>query len=208
MFGMYTPEEMFKDLGYIEGMLLFMHFRIHGQSLDEGLLPLMSLEYVPKFREVEVYIETGVSLIEKHLMERMTRVTFHQTIHVGKDGTIVAIDFRVCDSDNEFPLPWSTEKMIKDRTRRLSDEFEFIKLLAEIDHEFGLDNSSQNEQDVSNDVDFDDVVFDDVDFDDVSFDDVDFDIVDIDVGMDDLDFEQELEELLYYAIDNNHSGVA
>ncbi|GJY32823.1 hypothetical protein Tco_0417292, partial [Tanacetum coccineum] len=31
--------------------------------------------------------------------------------------------------------------------RRLSDEFEFRKLLAEIDHEFGLDNSSQDEQD-------------------------------------------------------------
>ncbi|GJT67551.1 hypothetical protein Tco_1019031, partial [Tanacetum coccineum] len=49
------------------------------QSLDEGLLPLMSeedvirvLEYVPRFREVEVYIEIGISLVEKHLMERMT----------------------------------------------------------------------------------------------------------------------------------------
>ncbi|GJX47508.1 reverse transcriptase domain-containing protein [Tanacetum coccineum] len=70
---------MFKDLGYIEGMLLFMHFRIPRQSLDGGLLPLMSeedvirfLEYVLRFREAEVYIETGVSLVEKHLMERMT----------------------------------------------------------------------------------------------------------------------------------------
>ncbi|GKD79638.1 hypothetical protein Tco_1342259 [Tanacetum coccineum] len=80
----------------------------------------------------------------------------------------------------------------------------FIKLLAEIDHEFGLDNSSQDEQDISNDVDFDDVVFDDVsfedvDFDDVSFDDIEFDVVDFDVGIDDLNFEQELEEVLYYA---------
>ncbi|GKD99574.1 hypothetical protein Tco_1387558 [Tanacetum coccineum] len=52
-------------------------------------------------------------------------------------------------------------------TRRLSDEFEFRKLLAEIDNVFGLDNSSQDEQDVSNDVSFDDVAFDDVSFDDV-----------------------------------------
>ncbi|GKC49247.1 hypothetical protein Tco_1071992 [Tanacetum coccineum] len=134
--------------------------RILGQSLDEGLLPLMSkedeirfLEYVPRFREVLVYIEIGVSLVEKHLMELMTSkhnvvlieeiidhdvndavrkelgadsgnsgkiplVTFHQTSHVGKDGTIVATDFRVCDSDNEFPPPWSTKKMLEDRARR------------------------------------------------------------------------------------------
>ncbi|GJZ48522.1 hypothetical protein Tco_0602354 [Tanacetum coccineum] len=60
---------MFKDLGYIDGRLLFMHFRIPRESLDEGLLPLMSeeyvirfLEYVPRFREVGVYIEIDVSL--------------------------------------------------------------------------------------------------------------------------------------------------
>ncbi|GKG50912.1 hypothetical protein Tco_0539036, partial [Tanacetum coccineum] len=72
--------------------------------------------------------------------------------------------------------------ILEDRTRRLSEEFEFVKLLAEINHEFGLVNSSQDEQDVSNDVDIDDVVFDDV-----SFDDVNFDVVDFDVVMDDLD---------------------
>nr|GEY82902.1 hypothetical protein [Tanacetum cinerariifolium] len=72
-----------------------------------------------KFREVEVYVETGVLVVEKHPVERMTK----------------------------------------------------------IDHEFGLDNSSRDEQDVSNDVDFDDV----------SFDDVDFDVADFDVVMDDLD---------------------
>ncbi|GJV95313.1 hypothetical protein Tco_1546890 [Tanacetum coccineum] len=156
------------------------------------------LEYVPRFREVEVYIETDVSFVEKHLMERMTSkgkamlieeivdhdvndpigneldadsrnngkiplVTFDQTSHVGKDGTIVA---------NRFAC------ML----------FENRSYHQEIDHEFGLDNSTQDEQDVSNDVDFDDVVFDDVsfddvDFDDVSFDDVDLDVVDFDVGI-------------------------
>nr|GFD45135.1 hypothetical protein [Tanacetum cinerariifolium] len=55
---------------------------------------------------------------------------------------------------------------------RLSEEFEFRKLLAEIDHEFGLDNSSRDKQDVSNDV---------------NFDDVDFDVADFDVVMDVLD---------------------
>ncbi|GJX55566.1 hypothetical protein Tco_0285463 [Tanacetum coccineum] len=159
-------------------MLLLTHFRIPRESLNEGLLPLMSeedmilfLEYVPRFREVEVYIETNVSLVERHMMEQMTStklikeivdddvndtvgkefdadsgnsgklslVTFHQTNHVGKDRTVVANDFH-------------------------SDEFEFRKLLAEIDHEFGFDNPSQDEQDVSNDVDFDDVIFDDISF--------------------------------------------
>ncbi|GKA27173.1 hypothetical protein Tco_0713341 [Tanacetum coccineum] len=129
--------------------------------------------------EVEVYIETDVSLVEKHIIERMKSkgkavlieeimdhdvndavgkdldadsgnigriplVTFHQTNHVGKDGTIVATDFHVCESDNEFPPPWSIERFLEDRTRRLSDEFEFKKLLAEIDHEFGLDNSNDS----------------------------------------------------------------
>ncbi|GJY77901.1 hypothetical protein Tco_0483702 [Tanacetum coccineum] len=90
-------------------------------------------------------------------------VTFHQTNHVGKDGTIVATDFHVRDSDDKFPP------------------------------------ACQDEQDVSNDVDFDDVIFDDVSFDHVSFDDVEFNVVDFDVGMDDLNFEYELEEVLYYA---------
>ncbi|GJS36294.1 hypothetical protein Tco_0534676 [Tanacetum coccineum] len=55
---------MFKDLGYIDGRLLLTHFRIPRESLDEGLLQLMSdedvsrfLEYVHSFREEEVYIE-------------------------------------------------------------------------------------------------------------------------------------------------------
>ncbi|GKD63189.1 hypothetical protein Tco_1305297 [Tanacetum coccineum] len=32
----------------------------------------MGDEYVPRFREVEVYIKTGVSLVERHMMEQMT----------------------------------------------------------------------------------------------------------------------------------------
>ncbi|GJU71012.1 hypothetical protein Tco_1262417 [Tanacetum coccineum] len=115
---------------------------------------------------------------------KLPLVIFHQTSYVRKDGIVVVNDFRVIDSDNEFPPPWSAIKMIGDRTKRLSDEFEFRNLLAEIDHEFGLDNLSQDEQDVSNDANFDDVVFDDVSFDD------------------------EMEELLYYDTDDgaNISG--
>ncbi|GJW23841.1 hypothetical protein Tco_0037652 [Tanacetum coccineum] len=68
----------------------------------------------------------------------------------------------------------------------------------------------RDEQDVLNDVNFNDVVFDDVsfddvDFDDVSFDDIEFDVIDFNVGIDDLNFEQELEEVLYYATDYSAS---
>nr|GEV65740.1 transposase, MuDR [Tanacetum cinerariifolium] len=79
MFSMNILEEMFEDLGYIDGRLLFTHFKIPGQSLDEGLLPLMSNEdvirllvYVPRFRKLEVYIEIGVSLVQRNMIEGMT----------------------------------------------------------------------------------------------------------------------------------------
>nr|GFA42871.1 hypothetical protein [Tanacetum cinerariifolium] len=220
---------MFKNLGYIEGMLLFKHFRIHRESLDEGWIPLMFeegviiyLEFVHGSREVEVYIETIVSLVERYVMERMTSKGNDVLIeeiasHVGKDGNIVANNFRVIDSDNEFPPPWTAEKMNTDRNKRPSDEFEFIKLLVEIDHEFGLDNPSQDSLGFSNDVDFDNVSFDFVDLDEVSFDlvdlddfsfnDVDFDVVDFEQGMDDVDYEQEMEELLYYDT-NDGAGIS
>ncbi|GJS09141.1 hypothetical protein Tco_0365937 [Tanacetum coccineum] len=61
MFSMNILEEMFEDLGYIDDRLLFTHFRIHEESLDEGFVLLMYdkdvirfLEYVPRFRELEV----------------------------------------------------------------------------------------------------------------------------------------------------------
>ncbi|GJS25157.1 hypothetical protein Tco_0453789 [Tanacetum coccineum] len=169
-------EEMFKDLDYIDGMLLFTHFRIHGESLNEGLLPRMFdkdvirfLEYVPRCREAEVYIKTGVSLVERHTMEQMTSkakgVVIEEIIDhdvndvVGKDfdgesgnsgklsllkwnqsnqvrnsGTVVDNYFCVFDYENDFPPPWSIEIMIANRTKRLSDEFKFRKLLIEIDH--------------------------------------------------------------------------
>ncbi|GJV13117.1 hypothetical protein Tco_1354658 [Tanacetum coccineum] len=80
---------MFKYLSYIDGRLLFMHFRILGESLDEGLLPLMSdehviifLEYVPRFKKVEVY---GAN--DKYGVESVSQA--------GNDGTVVANDFHM-----------------------------------------------------------------------------------------------------------------
>nr|GEV98479.1 hypothetical protein [Tanacetum cinerariifolium] len=57
---------MLEDLGIKDGSILFSHFRIPGKSLDEGLVPLMSnqdvlslLQYVPIFKEIEVYVENN-----------------------------------------------------------------------------------------------------------------------------------------------------
>ncbi|GJT71130.1 hypothetical protein Tco_1030416 [Tanacetum coccineum] len=56
---------------------------------------------------------------------------WNQFIQAGKDGTIIDNDFCVFDFDNEFTPPWSAKIMIANRTKRLSDKFEFRKLLGE-----------------------------------------------------------------------------
>ncbi|GJV07811.1 hypothetical protein Tco_1345467 [Tanacetum coccineum] len=124
----------------------------------------------------EMFTDLGY-IKEKHIIERMKSkgkaVLIEEIMdHDVNDAVGKDLD---ADSGNIGRIPLSIERFLEDRTRRLSDEFEFRKLLAEIDHVFGLDNSSQDEQDVSNDVSFDDVIFDDVSFDDVAFDDVSFD---------------------------------
>nr|GEZ02910.1 hypothetical protein [Tanacetum cinerariifolium] len=121
---------------------------IPGESLDEGLPPLISnedvigfLEYGPRFREVEVYTKTGVSLVEMHMMERMKSkvkgVVIEEIMNHDVNDAI-GKEFYY----NEFLPPWSAERMIANTTKRLSDEFEFRKLSEEIDHVFELDNSS------------------------------------------------------------------
>nr|GEX40099.1 hypothetical protein [Tanacetum cinerariifolium] len=114
---------------------------------------------------------------------KLQLLEWNQSNQDKKDGIVNANDFYGFDSNTEFPPPWFVEIMFANRTKRLSDKFEFRKLLAEIDHEFGLDNSSQDSLEFSNDVDLDDVIFDDVDF---------------QQGMDDVYFEQDIDELLYY----------
>nr|GEV31357.1 hypothetical protein [Tanacetum cinerariifolium] len=99
----------------------------------------------------------GESLdVERQMMERMTSK--------GKGAVIEKI---VDHNVNDVVVKELMEK-------RLSDKFEFKKLLAEIDHEFGLDNSSQDSLEFLNLVDFDDV-----------------------------DFEQGIEELMYYDTDDD-----
>nr|GFA43462.1 hypothetical protein [Tanacetum cinerariifolium] len=126
----------------------WLEMMIPGESLDEGLPPLISnedvigfLEYGPRFREVEVYTKTGVSLVEMHMMERMKSkvkgVVIEEIMNHDVNDAI-GKEFYY----NEFLPPWSAERMIANTTKRLSDEFEFRKLSEEIDHVFELDNSS------------------------------------------------------------------
>ncbi|GKD42688.1 hypothetical protein Tco_1267333 [Tanacetum coccineum] len=68
-FSIYGFDVMLEDLAIKGGSFLFSHFRIPGKSLDEGLVPLIShqdvlslLKYVPRYKEIKVYIE-------KHMME-------------------------------------------------------------------------------------------------------------------------------------------
>nr|GEY05729.1 zinc finger, CCHC-type [Tanacetum cinerariifolium] len=68
-----------KHLGVTHSMIKKLIMKgILEELLAEGIIPLMSdkdvirfLKYVPRFREVEVYTETRVSLVERHMMERM-----------------------------------------------------------------------------------------------------------------------------------------
>ncbi|GJR18994.1 hypothetical protein Tco_0967521 [Tanacetum coccineum] len=66
------------DLG--DGRLLFSHFKIPCTCLDDGLVPLMAdedgvklLEYIHRFKEVDVYDEKDVLTIEQDMKKYETR---------------------------------------------------------------------------------------------------------------------------------------
>ena len=66
---------MLDALGLGDDSTLFSNFRIPEKSLDDGLVPLMSVEdvvqmfkYVPHFKEIDVYIEEGISSVEEHYL--------------------------------------------------------------------------------------------------------------------------------------------
>ncbi|GJS03093.1 hypothetical protein Tco_0319601 [Tanacetum coccineum] len=163
LFSINEYDSLLEDLRFKDGRIRFSHFRIPGKSLDEGVAPLMSnkdvvslLKYVPRDREIEVYVDNDVSLVEK----RMTEVS------LGKgNGILIEEDdvenknkastskvaplsegcgkiiYGFSDSDSSDDPPWSSECINEKRQQRCSDEFQFIKLLFEIDREFDLDLS-------------------------------------------------------------------
>ncbi|GJT87811.1 hypothetical protein Tco_1069528 [Tanacetum coccineum] len=76
MFLLYELSGMLKELGlWDNNKIVLTHFRIPGMSLDDGLVLLMadadvikSLIYVSGCKEIEIYIETGVSFVKLHLV--------------------------------------------------------------------------------------------------------------------------------------------
>nr|GEY95177.1 hypothetical protein [Tanacetum cinerariifolium] len=98
------------------------------QPLDEGLAPLMcdqdvisAFKFVLDLEKIEVYIETGVSLVEMHLMKGM--------MSHGKGVVIEEIM-----DDNEVKEAIEKE-VASDGGRRINDAYMFRNLLEEIDFE-------------------------------------------------------------------------
>ncbi|GJS35385.1 hypothetical protein Tco_0533767 [Tanacetum coccineum] len=119
---------------------------------------------------------------------KLPLLEWNQSSQARKDGTVVDNDFCDFDSYNEFLPPWSAEIMITNRTKRLIDEFEFKKLLAEIDYVFGLENSSQDSLEFPYEIDFEQEMEELLNY-----------------GPNEVDFEQRMEELLYYDTDDGAS---
>ncbi|PWA58579.1 hypothetical protein CTI12_AA361660 [Artemisia annua] len=200
VFSMGLLGEMLEDLGYTDRTIVFTHFKIPDESLDDGLLPLNSeedvrrlVQYVPIFTQLELHIETGVSVVECEMMERMmskgkgvvieeivdhdvTRIVplclltlrylmshwmmwhkeWHETSQPEKARSLYD-----SDSDNGFLPTFCAGKMIVNHSKRLSDEFQFRRLLEEIDQEFMVEDSSEDSLESTDVLDFDDAYYDD-----------------------------------------------
>ncbi|GKA37347.1 hypothetical protein Tco_0723912, partial [Tanacetum coccineum] len=118
---------------------------IPGKSLDEGLVPLMSnqdvlslLQYVPIYKEIKVYVEkntmevvlgTGKGVVIEEVMEDNEVKEASETQNSGKQLF-------------DHP-PWSSESMNEKRNKGLSEDFQFRKMLFDIDLTFGLDFSHE-----------------------------------------------------------------
>ncbi|PWA79711.1 hypothetical protein CTI12_AA202720 [Artemisia annua] len=198
VFSMGLLGEMLEDLGYTDRTLVYTHFRLPGESLDDGLLPLKSdedvktlMEYVPFFTQFELYIETDVSIVECEMMDRMMTkgkgVVKEEIVdddvneatgkgvdgETGNNGKLLLLEWHKTsqpdkagpvydsDSDNGFPPTFSAGKMIANHSKRLSDEFEFRRLLVEIDQEFMGEDSSEDSLEATDVVEFDDAYYDD-----------------------------------------------
>jgi hypothetical protein len=81
---------------------------------------------------------------------------WHKTRQPDKVGPVYD-----SDSDNGFPPTFCAGKMIANHSKRLSDEFEFRRLLVEIDQEFMVEDSSEDSLEATDVVEFDDAYYDD-----------------------------------------------
>ncbi|GJS06808.1 hypothetical protein Tco_0363604 [Tanacetum coccineum] len=71
---------MLEELDLSDDRFLFSNYRISSKSLVDGLIPLIAdedvvtlLKYVPRFKEIEVYVEVDVSLVEQHMLKVRSR---------------------------------------------------------------------------------------------------------------------------------------
>ncbi|GKE45519.1 hypothetical protein Tco_1472803 [Tanacetum coccineum] len=139
--------------------------RILGKSLDEGLAPLMFDEdvlsllwHAPRDREIEVYVENGVSLVKKQMMEvslAKGKGVLVENENEALMSKVAPLDegcgtsiYGYSDSDLRNHPPWSSECKNEKRQQRWSDEFRFRNLLFKIDHEFDLDLSQDPKEKV------------------------------------------------------------
>ncbi|GKB78126.1 hypothetical protein Tco_0945021 [Tanacetum coccineum] len=154
VFSINKYDSLLEDLGFKDGRILFSHFRIPGKSLDEGLTPLMSdkdvlsmLWHVPRDREIDVYVENDVSLVEKQMMEvslakgkgvlieeiveddgveNENEASTSKVAPLGEGYGISIYGF--FDSNSSDHPPWSFDCKNEKRQQRLSDEFQFRNL--------------------------------------------------------------------------------
>ncbi|GJT99971.1 hypothetical protein Tco_1110310 [Tanacetum coccineum] len=144
-------DAMLEDLGIKDGSILFSRFRIPGKSLDEGLVPLMSnqdvlslLEYVPIYKEIKVYAKKNMMEVvlgtgKGVVVEELTEDDKIKTEPLTPPWSFESLS----DSDISDHPPWSSESMNEKKNKRLSEEFQFRKLLFDIDLKFGLNFSHE-----------------------------------------------------------------
>ncbi|GKC18013.1 ribonuclease H-like domain-containing protein, partial [Tanacetum coccineum] len=119
-------DAMLEDLGLKDGSILFSRFRIPGKSLDEGLVPLMSnqdvlslLQYVPIYKEIEVYVEnntmevvlgTGKGVVIEEVVDDDEVKEASETGNSGKQLLSVT-ENDVQTKTKPLTLPWSFESL-------------------------------------------------------------------------------------------------
>nr|GFC22049.1 transposase, MuDR, MULE transposase domain protein [Tanacetum cinerariifolium] len=97
--------------------------------LDDGLVLLMAnedvmnlLEYVPRFKEVDIYVEENVLVVERHMMERMVAPD------TDDDASISGLEA-------DFPK-WINDDVVDEANEvelELENEEEFAIIFAELD---------------------------------------------------------------------------
>ncbi|GJS57803.1 hypothetical protein Tco_0652587 [Tanacetum coccineum] len=145
---------MLDELGLGNDVLLFSHFKILGESFDEGLVPLIGdeyvltlLKYVPKFIEIKVYVEVDVSLVKQYIRKVMSGkgkgvvieeiveddVLDEQHMREGKGKGVVIEEIMEDDGLAEDTNVYTP--LVPSST----DALDFHDLLRNIDFEFGIE---------------------------------------------------------------------